>query len=271
MVSALVNCNLSGFLRRFTCFHKTGHWEAADCLQHLNQRGFTHVVLSPEPPAELSAEPIEMVFESQMGLESQAVETGCHGVRFLDSVSIRCQLPSSDDFLFVRIAERLLLCCSMLYLAMPFIWWVFSWSRFYQAQEISPAWRIVCVSLSVGTMAGLRCAMRPEAPGTSGPTSCLQLCCSDPGWAGSTTVGSHRVALGEWFNVALLACDSLRNSSSKSWGFTPQEQLAYVKWCTAVGIPRFVCGDLLRNAKDVCKFIEVLVHSFPDTVKGTFL
>ena len=122
MVSALVNCNLSGFLRRFTCFHKTGHWEAADCLQHLNQRGFTHVVLSPEPPAELSAEPVEMVFESQMGLESQAVETGCHGVRFLDSVSIRCQLPSSDDFL-VRIAERLcLLCCSMLYLAMPFIW-----------------------------------------------------------------------------------------------------------------------------------------------------
>ena len=83
--------------------------------------------------------------------------------------------------------------------------------------------------------------------------------------------GPHRVALGEWFNVALLACDSLRNSSSKSWGFTPQEQLAYVKWCTAVGIPRFVCGDLLRNAKDVCKFIEVLVHSFPDTVKGTFL
>ena len=55
------------------CSH---HWEAADCLQHLNKRSFTHVVLSPEPPVELSAEPVEMVFESQMGLEPQAVETG---------------------------------------------------------------------------------------------------------------------------------------------------------------------------------------------------
>eukprot|EP00434_Breviolum_minutum_P037903 symbB.v1.2.033610.t1/scaffold4200.1/size43131/1 len=112
--------------------------KAADCLQHLNQRGFTHVVLSPEPPAELSAEPVEMVFESQMGLESQLA-----------------------------------------------LWLGFD---------------VPCAQKRLGL----------------------------PG----------RLAASNFVAVILAELVRQRNSSSKSWGFTPQEQLAYVKWCTAVHAKR---------------------------------
>jgi len=111
--------------------------KAADCLQHLNQRSFTHVVLSPEPPAELSGEPVEMVFESQMGLEPQLA-----------------------------------------------LWLGFD----------------------------VPCAQRLGLPG--------------------------RLAASNFVAVILAELVRQRNSSSKSWGFTPQEQLAYVKWCTAVHAKR---------------------------------